>query len=129
MQAALRGAKDLSLQTPGLTVGLIPTLESSIASEVDIAIITDLNNARNNLVGLSSHVVVACGVDGAGTAAEVSLALKNKKHVVLLNASDKAQAFFEQLGKIKGKALIKAVKSSADAVVAVQDVLASKPWE
>jgi uncharacterized protein (TIGR00725 family) len=129
MQAALQGAKDKSLSAPGLTIGLIPNTGSSVAPEVDIAIITDMNNARNNLVGLSSSVVVACGVEGAGTAAEVSLALKNKKRVVLLNASSQAQAFFSQIGEADdGTTLIRAVTSAEAAVVAVKDVLAGRHW-
>jgi len=40
-------------------------------------------SARNNINSLSSAVLVAIGM-GPGTSAEVSLAIKNGKHVVLL---------------------------------------------
>ena len=59
---------------------------------------TDLGNARNNINVLSSDVVVACGAKGAGTVSEIALAIKAKKPVILLGASDEGKAFFRQLG-------------------------------
>jgi uncharacterized protein (TIGR00725 family) len=82
----------------GLTIGLLPSRTSDVCPDIDVVIITDLNNARNNLIGLSSDVVVACGVDGPGAASEVALALKNDKNVILLGAHAEAQAFFKLLG-------------------------------
>ncbi len=94
MEAASRGAKEAG----GLTVGLLPGDDASQASEfVEVAIATGLGQARNNLNVLSSRVVVACGM-GAGTAAEVALAVKAGKPVVLLNAGGEAEAFFKSLG-------------------------------
>jgi hypothetical protein len=93
MKAVSEGAKARG----GLTVGILPEKASTVAPEVDVAIFTDMNNARNNLIGLSSNVVVACGLDGAGTASEVALALKNDKKVILLGADSTAQAFFKGL--------------------------------
>ena len=95
MRAANEGAKKA---TNGLTVGILPGQGSEIASDVDIAIITDIGQARNNIIVLSADVVIACGVDGAGTASEVSLAIKNGKPVVLLGASEAASAFFGDIG-------------------------------
>lgn len=81
MEAASRGAK----AAHGLTIGILPTTDPDVISEaVDIAIITDLGNARNNINVLSSNVVIACGM-GAGTASEIALALKSNKKVILLN--------------------------------------------
>ena len=94
MEAASRGAKEAG----GLTVGLLPGEDASQASEfVEVAIATGLGQARNNLNVLSSRAVVACGM-GAGTAAEVALAIKAGKPVVLLGAGREAEAFFKSLG-------------------------------
>jgi uncharacterized protein (TIGR00725 family) len=79
MDAASKGAKSVN----GLTVGILPGRDHQDVSEaVDIAIFTDMGNARNNINVLSSDVVIACGM-GAGTASEVALALKNQKKVIL----------------------------------------------
>ena len=40
---------------------------------------------------------MACGVEGPGTASEVSLALKAGKPVILLAAAHAARVFFESL--------------------------------
>jgi hypothetical protein len=93
MAAALKGAK----RRGGLTIGILPDAVEEVAPDADVAIITDMHNARNNVIVLSGNVVVACGVDGPGTASEVSLALKNRRHVVLLNASVEALRFFESI--------------------------------
>ena len=93
MNAANRGAKAAN----GLTIGILPTADDSGVSEaVDIAIITNIGNARNNINVLSSDVVIACGM-GAGTASEVALALKANKPVVLLSDHQESQVFFTSL--------------------------------
>ena len=73
MEAASAGAKAV----PGsLTIGILPTgPEGPVSSHVDVAIFTGLGDARNAVNVLSSDVVVACGVEGPGTASEVGLAL------------------------------------------------------
>ena len=43
--------------------------------------------------------MIACGVDGAGTASEIALALKNGKKVILLGADEVTVDFFQKLGK------------------------------
>jgi uncharacterized protein (TIGR00725 family) len=94
MDAAGRGAKEAG----GLVVGILPGEDASGASEfVDIAVVTGLGQARNNVNVLSSRAVIACGM-GAGTAAEVALAIKAKKKVILLNASPEAEEFFKSIG-------------------------------
>ncbi len=95
MHAASKGAKSAG----GLTIGIIPTKDNEDTSEyADIAIITGMGGARNNINVLSSDVVIACGM-GAGTASEVALALKAQKHVVLLTDDEEAKVFFQKLGK------------------------------
>jgi uncharacterized protein (TIGR00725 family) len=63
MQSAMAGAKSVN----GLTVGILPDRNlNNISSLVDILIVTDLGNARNNVNVLSCDVVIACGL-GLGT--------------------------------------------------------------
>ncbi|AFZ43752.1 CHP725-containing protein [Halothece sp. PCC 7418] len=93
MEAANQGAK----AAHGLTLGILPTADdTSISDAVDLAIFTQMGNARNNINVLSSAVVVACGM-GMGTASEVALALKNGKPVILLNHSETGIQFFQSL--------------------------------
>jgi hypothetical protein len=92
MDAACRGAK----QADGLTIGILPRQREGVSEAVDIAIFTDMGNARNSINVWSSDVIVACGM-GAGTASEVALALKVAKPVVLLNPTAEAIHFFRQL--------------------------------
>jgi uncharacterized protein (TIGR00725 family) len=95
MAAVNKGARSEG----GLTIGILPTKEQDkISDSVDVAVITDMGSARNNINVLSSDVVIACGVGGAGTASEVALALKSRKRVILLNASDESRAFFAKIG-------------------------------
>ena len=93
MDAANQGAKS----TNGLTVGILPGNNTNDVSEsVDLAIVTDLGNARNNINVLSADVVIACGMS-AGTAAEIALALKANKKVILLNNNQESKLFFQHL--------------------------------
>jgi hypothetical protein len=93
MDAASTGAKAAN----GLTVGILPTADDSgISNAVDIAIITGMGNARNNVNVLSSDVVIACGM-GAGTASEVALAIKANKSVILLSDHQDSERFFTSL--------------------------------
>ena len=93
MDAASKGAKAAG----GLTIGILPANNTEALSEaVDIAIVTDMGNARNNINVLSSDVVIACGM-GTGTASEVALALKNGKKVILLTDHQDSQQFFTSL--------------------------------
>ncbi len=93
MDAASRGAKSVN----GLTIGILPGNNlDGISEAVDIPIVTDMGNSRNNINVLSSDLVIACGM-GAGTASEVALAIKNNKRVILLGGSLESQAFFVAL--------------------------------
>ena len=92
MDAVSRGAKSRG----GLTIGILPRIDSEISDSIDIAIITDMGNARNNINVLSSHAIVACGI-GAGTASEIALAIKAGKPVILMTHDETAQTFFRSL--------------------------------
>ena len=97
MDAASKGAKAAG----GLTVGILPgSNRAGMSDAVDIAIVTDLGNARNNINVLSSDVVIACGI-GLGTASEIALALKNDKPVILLNQTELTYRFFNSLAAEK----------------------------
>jgi uncharacterized protein (TIGR00725 family) len=94
MDAVNKGAKSAD----GLTIGILPgdNNQDGISSSVDIAIFTDMGNARNNVNILTSDVVIACGM-GAGTASEIALALKAKKQVILLTDDEEGKLFFKKL--------------------------------
>ncbi len=96
MQEASRGAKKIA---GSLTIGILPTAQAQVSKFVDVAIITDMGNARNNINVLSSDVVIACGAGGAGTVSEIALALKNGKPVVLLSSDVRSRDFFARLNK------------------------------
>jgi uncharacterized protein (TIGR00725 family) len=93
MAAALRGAKSGG----GFAIGILPDAIEEVAPDADVAVITGMGEARNNVIVLTADVVVACGVDGAGTASEVALAIKNNRHVVLLTASRESVQFFASI--------------------------------
>lgn len=93
MDAASQGAKSAN----GLTIGILPgNSRNGVSEAVDIVIITDMGNARNNINVLSSDVAIACGM-GAGTVSEIALALKSNKKVILLNDDAESQTFFKKV--------------------------------
>jgi uncharacterized protein (TIGR00725 family) len=94
MDAVSKGARSVG----GLTIGILPSRHAPMSEAIDIPIITDMGNARNNINVLSSQVVIACGM-GAGTASEVALALKAQKTVILLGVDRTSQLFFQQLSR------------------------------
>ncbi|MBI4533423.1 MAG: TIGR00725 family protein [Candidatus Melainabacteria bacterium] len=115
MDAASKGAKSGG----GLTIGIIPTADNTTTSEaVDIAIITSMGSARNNINVLSSDVVIACGM-GTGTASEVALALKAAKHVILLTDNQGSKDFFKELAKNR----VHLANSPAEAIEAATFIL------
>lgn len=115
MAAASQGAKSQD----GLTIGILPgNSDQGISTAIDIAIITDMGSARNNINVLSSDVVVICGI-GAGTASEAALAIKADKRIVLLNLNQKSQDFFTHLSKEK----LLIAENSQDAIALIKTVL------
>jgi len=115
MEAANQGAK----AAQGLTVGILPGNDTSgVSLAVDIAIITDMGNARNNINVLSSDVVIACGM-GAGTASEIALAIKSNKPVILLKNDLNSNDFFQKLAPKN----IDIAQSVNDAIALTQNIL------
>ncbi|QSJ18283.1 cytochrome [Nostoc sp. UHCC 0702] len=103
----------------GLTIGILPNSDQTGISEaVDIAIFTDMGNARNNINILSSDVVIACGM-GAGTASEIALALKAKKQVILLTDDVESKSFFQSMSPEN----VYIVESVADAIATIKAIL------
>lgn len=96
MKAVNEGAKQVA---GSLTIGILPNRQARPSSDVDVVIVTDQGNGRNNINVLSSDIVVACGQGGAGTASEIALALKAGKKVILLGTSLLTESYFKSLGK------------------------------
>lgn len=94
MQEINRGAK---LVEGSLTIGILPDTKTHASEFVDVQIITDMGNARNNINVLSSDVVIACGTGGAGTTSEIALAIKAGKPVILLHYEEAGKIFFQRL--------------------------------
>jgi uncharacterized protein (TIGR00725 family) len=118
MDAATKGAKSAN----GLTVGILPNNNThGISEAVDIAIVTDMGNARNNINILSSNVIIACGM-GTGTASEIALALKANKQVILLNDSAESKLFFKKIAM----ANIFVVNNVVEAIAQTGKILANQ---
>jgi uncharacterized protein (TIGR00725 family) len=97
MDAAMRGAHDAN----GLTIGILPNDNQTNSSDhADIKIMTGMGSARNMINILSSHIIVVIGM-AAGTASEVSLALKANKKVILLHQDEITIRFFKNIGTYK----------------------------
>lgn len=117
MDAACQGAKSAN----GLTIGILPGSNTDDASDaVDLAIVTDMGNARNSINVLSSDVVIACGIS-TGTASEIALALKVNKKVILLNDSAESLGFFKQLSSEN----VYVANTATEAIAAAEDILNS----
>ncbi|MFL5328858.1 MAG: cytochrome [Gemmataceae bacterium] len=82
----------------GMAVGIVSSADRPVCPEADVVVVTEMHNARNNIVVLSGQVVIACGDGGPGTVSEIALAVKAGKPVILLGANELSQAFFGRLG-------------------------------
>jgi len=109
MAAAARGAA----RGGGLAIGLLPSSDTEAAAlDLSVALATGLGEARNAVLAQSCAAMVACGMN-PGTAAELSLALKAGKPVVLIRPAAAVRAFFQALAP----ELVQSV-DSADAALA-----------
>jgi len=82
MEAACKGAKEVK----GLTVGVLPGRREEANRYVDIAIATEMGDARNAVNVKSGDAVIAIH-GGAGTLSEIGLAIKSGKKVIALKQS------------------------------------------
>jgi uncharacterized protein (TIGR00725 family) len=117
MAAACAGAKEVA---GSLTVGILPTAEGGVDPHVDLAVFTGMGDARNVVNVLSSDAIVACGVEGAGTASEIAHALKARRPVILLAAAANAADFFTGL---PGGERVTIASTPHDAMRALQALL------
>ncbi len=84
MEAAAKGAQ----QKGGLTIGILPTEDTSLANPyIDIPIATGIGEARNIIIVRSAEALIAIG-KGFGTLSEISFALKMKKPLVGIETWD-----------------------------------------
>jgi uncharacterized protein (TIGR00725 family) len=123
MEAACAGAKSV----PGsLTIGVLPTgPDGPVSAHVDVAVFTGVGEARNAINVLSSDVVVACGVEGPGTASEVALALRLGRPTVLLAAAPAASAFFRT---IAGRGMLHEVQLPESVIECIERQLGIPRW-
>lgn len=123
MDAACVGAKSVA---GSLTVGILPSgPEGPVGRQVDVAIFTGIGEARNTINVLSSDAVVACGVEGPGTASEVALALRLGRPTVLLAPSPAALGFFRE---IAGKAELQQASTAEAAIERIEHHFGIRRW-
>jgi uncharacterized protein (TIGR00725 family) len=114
MRASAQGAKERG----GITVGILPQADRHQANPfIDIALATNMADARNLINVLSSDVVVACN-GSAGTLSEIALALKNNKPVVTLGF--KAA---EHLGEFAQPGLFRIASTPEQAILYIEKYL------
>lgn len=123
MEAVCAGAKSVS---GSLTIGILPTgPDGPVSAHVDVAVFTGMGEARNAINVLSSEVVVACGVEGPGTASEVALALRAGRPTVLLAPPAAASAFFRT---IRGPATLHEAPTPEAVVALIEEELGVPRW-
>lgn len=92
MEAASRGAHEEG----GITIGILPGTDPREANPwVEIPIATGMGQARNVIVVVAAHAVVAVGGE-YGTLSEIAHALKIGKPVVGLHTWELAKEFAER---------------------------------
>lgn len=116
--ASMRGA---SLHN-GLTIGILPGDNVQASSPyTQIRIVTGMGSARNSINVLTSHVIVVCGM-AAGTASEVSLAIRANKKVIFLKQDKLTIEFFKKLGTYR----VIAVESVEEVIEQINDFISMK---
>jgi uncharacterized protein (TIGR00725 family) len=95
--ASARGAGEAG----GLAVGILSDDNCMrVSGSVDIAIVTGMGSARNNISVLSSDVIIVCS-GASGTLSEIALALKaGRRFIVLRAAIGKLAAEFAEKGQV-----------------------------
>jgi uncharacterized protein (TIGR00725 family) len=111
MEAVCRGAH----RAGGLTIGILPTGRRADANtDIDIAIPTGLGVARNVLVVMAGHAVIA--IDGSfGTLTEVAHSLELKKPVFALDSWNLDSASIDRTRYVRVKSPEEAVRRALEA--------------
>ena len=87
MSSICKGAKESSNYKEGMTVGIIPSLDTSLTNPyIDIKIATGMSYSRNQIIIASSDIVISIG-GGAGTLSEMAFAWQMNKKVISLSKS------------------------------------------
>ena len=112
MKAASHGAKD----SGGLTIGIIPQDDSSLANEFcDIVIPSGMGLSRDFLNALSADGVVVVG-GGSGTLSEICAAYMYKKPIAIKNSGGMATKYADQYLDHRENVKIVGFDSPKDAV-------------
>jgi uncharacterized protein (TIGR00725 family) len=111
MEAVCRGAH----RAGGLTIGILPTGRRSEANaDIDIAIPTGLGVARNVLVVMAGHAVIA--IDGSfGTLTEIAHSLELTKPVFALGSWNLDSAGIDGARYVRVKSPEEAVRRALEA--------------
>lgn len=118
MDAVSHGAKNAG----GFVLGILPTEQSVIASDaLDIAVLTGIGDARNNINVLTADIIVACGMN-PGTASEVALALKIQKPIILLECDRVTVEFFQKMSTSM-LSMLSIASSAEEAVQQIKKIL------
>ncbi len=92
MEASSKGAR----VNNGVVIGILPGNTKEQCSEfITVPIITGIGNARNSINILTSDIIVAIG-RGAGTYAEIALALKLRKPLILAHQMKESRIVFSE---------------------------------
>lgn len=115
MEAAMKGAADAN----GLTVAVLPgETDKEASNNAMIRIVTGMGSGRNIINALSSKIMVVVGM-AAGTASEVSHALKAGRKVILLNQDEITIRFFKNVGGYK----VMVAKTVDETITMIKDYL------
>ncbi len=112
MEGCAKGARERG----GLTVGILPGMESSEANPyVDVKIVTAMSHARNAIIARTADVLIAIG-GGYGTLSEVALALKVGKPVIILETKQGIFHDFRLEGTVGARNPVEAVRMALEKV-------------
>ena len=82
MEAACKGAKEEN----GITIGIMPYENDNVNKYIDIAIPTDIGNARNIFVSRAGDVMIAIG-GRWGTLSEIAFRMISGKPLILIRGT------------------------------------------
>ena len=122
MEAASHGARDSN----GLTVGIIPQADASMANEFcDVVIPTGMGLTRDFLTALSADGIIIIG-GGSGTLSEICAAYMNKKPMVAIRNMGGVNAqFIDNYLDHRQNIKIIGVDTPKEAVVKILELITS----